>query len=156
MVAINYNIELTPFVTTLLSVIIVVVGWWYNQSKNRINEIRKEARCYRLKMLSSFIDLSNYIEEKNKVVEPECPNEYGEQNHRFPQKSLWVSLSQQFKIYGTKQEGMLFEEILSLLIENVFCSNELCVTDSDFDKIYNKVKELELLCVNSIRNELKL
>ena len=53
-------VELTPLLTTFLSVVVVVVaGWWYNQTESRKFEMKKEVRGYRLEMLHSIITLHN-------------------------------------------------------------------------------------------------
>ena len=148
-------IEITPLLTTFLSVLIVVVGWWYNQWKNRKNEIAKEARNYRIEMLHNFMKLSRLIDEKNMIIPPEPPNEYGEQNYVFPEKSLWTVLLSQFKMHGCKEEKERYEDIISKINKSVFCSDD-CITDREFFEIYDKIKELEEICINRIRKELKL
>ena len=154
---INFNstIELTPLLTTLLSVIVVVAGWIYNQIKNRKNEIAKEARSHRLEMLNSFMKLFCEIIEKNDLVGPEPPNEYGEGNYDIPAMSLWATVHVQIKIYGKNDEIKLYEEIMSALYE-VLDPNERCITDETFGKLHEKAEELAKLCTNRIRKELKM
>ena len=59
-----------------VTIFIVVIGWFVNQWLSRQNEIKKEARNYRLDMLRSFMDLVSYIEEKNNLKGIPIPNEY--------------------------------------------------------------------------------
>ena len=50
----NINFDLAQIIT-IISIVLVVIGWFVNQWLNRKNEIAKELRGYRLKMLNSII-----------------------------------------------------------------------------------------------------
>ncbi|GHT61277.1 hypothetical protein AGMMS50239_11870 [Bacteroidia bacterium] len=149
------SIELTSLLTTFLSVCVVIAGWVYNQRENRKNEIAKEARNYRLEMLNSFMNLFCLIVEKNNLVEPGPPNEYGQDNHYIPKMSQWASVYVQIKIYGKNDEIKLYEEIMSVVYDTLN-PNEPCVTNKQFDELYEKSEKLSILCTNRIRNELGL
>jgi hypothetical protein len=149
----NSNIDLTPLLTTFFSVCVVVIGWVYNQAKNRKNEIAKEARNHRLEMLNSFMNLFCLIVEKNNLVEPEPPNEYGEDNHYIPEMSQWATVYVQIKIYGQDNEIKGYEEIMSVLYERLDPNG---ITDKKFSELYEKCKQLSILCTNRIRKELQI
>lgn len=148
-------IEITPLLTTFLSVVVVISGWWFNQVKNRKNEIAKEARGYRIESLRSFMGLVSEIEEKNTLTGIQEPNGLGEQNNKIPPMALWAKIHIQIKMYGKNNEIQLYEEIMST-IYSILTDGELCITDKQFLTLYKKVKKLELLCIDSIRNELNL
>jgi hypothetical protein len=138
-----------------ITIFIAVSGWFVNQWLNRRNEIKKEARNYRLDMLRSFMSLVSYIEEKNNLREPSPPNEYGDFDHYIPTMPEWATVEIKIKMYGNNEEVELYKEIMSEIYE-ILCSFELCITDKQFQKLYNKIQILENICVNNIRKELKL
>jgi hypothetical protein len=143
-------------IITIISVVIVIIGWFVNQSFNRKNEIAKEARNHRLEMLKSFMNLFCLLEEKNTFVEPSPPNEDGEYPHYVPKMSLWADVYVQIKIYGKKDEINLYEEIMTALVNATLDPNEIYITDKSFNVLYEKTEKLSILCTNRIRKELKL
>lgn len=148
-------IEITPFLTTILSVVVVIIGWGSNQAKNRKNEIAKEARGYRIEMLRSFMSLVSEIEEKNTLNGIQEPNELGDQDNKIPPMALWAKIHIQIKMYGKNDEIKLYNEIMSTLY-SILTDGEPCFTDKQFSTLSEKVKNLELLFIDSIRKELNL
>ncbi|OAV71629.1 hypothetical protein Barb4_00506 [Bacteroidales bacterium Barb4] len=158
LLCVNFNstIELTPLLTTFLSVFIVVAGWWYNQARNRKNEIEKEARNHRLEMLKSFMDLFCLMVEKNDLVEIAPLNEYGEHNHYIPPMPLWEKVYVQIKIYGEDDEIKLYKEIMPVRYDIFLGYNWPCITDEQYSELYERCEKLSKLCIDKIRKELQL
>ncbi|MCL2650764.1 MAG: hypothetical protein FWD60_07045 [Candidatus Azobacteroides sp.] len=138
-----------------VTIFIVVIGWFVNQWLSRRNEIRKEARNYRLDMLRSFMDLVSYIEEKNNLKGIPTPNEYGDFDHDIPETPEWATMDIKIKMYGNNVEIELYKDIMSEIYAILY-DDDGCLTDKRFRKLYDKIKKLENICVNSIREELKL
>jgi hypothetical protein len=150
----NVHFDLAQIIT-IVTVIIVIIGWFVNQRLNRKNEILREVSDRRLGMLRSFMNISRFIEEKNMLREPEDANGYGEQNNIMPSTSAWADVYFQIKMYGHKDEVKLYKEIMSEIV-TIRCSGEPCITDIQFEKLYGKIQQFELICINSIRKELRL
>jgi hypothetical protein len=140
-------------IITLISLALVVIGWFANQWLNRRNEILKEARSRRVDMLSSFMDLVGYIEAKNTngLSCNECRNTIS----YIPKLSVWTVVHIKIKMYGKNNEVKLYDDIMSEIYE-IHHNTECHIPDCQFTKLYNKVKKLETLCINNIRQELKL
>ncbi|GHT78619.1 hypothetical protein FACS189464_2380 [Bacteroidia bacterium] len=144
-------------IITIISVGIVIVGWFVNQWLNRRNEIKKEARTHRLEMLKSFMNLYRLMEEKNNFVRPSEPDEEGESEHIIPDDmELWAGVYVQMKLYGKKNEIKLYEEIKSALYNALFDPGLERLTNENFRKLRERCEELANLCTNSIRKELHL
>lgn len=149
------NIEITPLITTSLSVLAVIGGWLYNQAKNRKNEIAKEARGYRIEMLCSFMNLVAEIEKDNSLAGITSPNEYGEFDYKIPSIELWAEIHMQIKMYGNKEEIDLYKKIMSVIYDIIY-SDELCVTGKQFSSLVKEIGTFETVCINNIRTELNL
>jgi hypothetical protein len=151
------NIELTSLLTTLLSVMVVVLGWMYNQAQNRKNEIVKEARTHRLEMLKSFMKIFRLMEETNNFIRPSEPDEEGECEHFIPDDmSLWTEVYVQIKIYGENDEIKLYKEIIYALDNALFDPGERRLTNKNFHELYEKCEKMSNICANRIRKELHL
>lgn len=148
-------IEITPLLTTFLSVLAVIIGWWYNQAKNRKNEIAKEARSYRIEMLRSFMNLVAEFEKNNTLAGIPSLNEYGEVDYNLPPTNLWAEIHTQIKMYGNNEEIVLYEQVMSV-INDIIYSGEFCVTGKQFSSLVKEIDTFETVCINNIRAELNL
>ena len=152
----NVKFDLAQIIT-VISIVLVVIGWFVNQWLNRKNEIKKEARTYRLKMLSSIIDF------RLSFVKSKCFNDYVQ--------ILYDKAYTDVQLYGNNDEIKLFtkfrdtafllnykktqlekssSEKLGDEVEYNLCVKKL---ESELEQAINK---LSICCRNNIRKELNL
>lgn len=121
----------------IVSVVIIVTGWFVNSYINRRHEIFKKKLDYRLEMLESYIPVATILE---KALNPKQTQDMGELSQAFI-KNLEKS---QVKIlmYGSRNEIKLINEITSLAQQN------------NTREMKNKSAQLMQLIRSSLRSEL--
>ena len=90
---------------TLVSALIIVVGWFINSWLNRRHEIAKKKLEHRLNALQSFIPFASSAVK-------ECPDQ---RDPDYADK-LWTAYTN-IQLYGTKQEVKLMDEMYSAIKE---------------------------------------
>jgi len=124
------TIEKIKVSITFLSVIVIIIGWSYNQSKNRENEIAKELRGYRLEMLQSIISFqTDFI--KNDVMD----------------ENLYNLMCIKIKTYGKNDEIQLLnklnEEIEWLENSKEKLKNSKEKVENNKEELKNSKEEIE-------------
>lgn len=125
----NVTFDLAQIIT-IVSVILVIIGWFVNQWLNRKNEIVKEARSYRLDMLDSIIKFRNdWVKTKN------------------VNQQLWDECYTKVQLYGLNDELVAFENLRKEMEKE---------QDDNKNQMGDYLIKLVILCRNRIREELKI
>ena len=95
------------------------------------------------------------FEKSNGLAGIPSLNEYGEVDYTLPPIKLWAEIYIQFKMYGRKEEIVLYEKIMSVVYDIIY-SGELCVTGKRFSTLLKEIGTFETVCINNIRTELNL
>ena len=120
---------------TLVSAILVVIGWFVNSYLNRKHEIFKKRLDYRLKMLESYKDVGEALERLFNN---------GDQNLADDFVSKLEKAQINFLLYGTKKEIELINKITEHASKN------------EYIEMKNKSAALMKLVRNNLRSELGL
>ena len=131
------KIQLAPIIGAVIAAIIVVIGWFIISYLNRKNEIAKELRGYRLKMLTNIIDFRlSFI--KNNGFNDEV-------------QKLYDKAYTEIQLYGKNDEIKNFEKFVKTLKDLKKENNEHLL-----NILKESLIELSYSCQNNIRKELKL
>lgn len=109
---------------TILSVAILIIGWFTNSWLNRKNEIAKERLKYRMDTLRLIVDLLSDIQDS-------IENKKGDVTHL--RKSI-SEISYKFDVYGKEDEQKYWKQFIKALNENG-------ETQQTFNKVLYLVKE---------------
>ena len=121
----------------IISVVIIVTGWFVNSHINRRHEIFKKKLDYRLTMLESYIPVAFTLE---KLLNPNRADERDELAKVFIEK---LEISQvKILLYGSKSEIDLINEITDLAQQNKHA------------EMKNKSAQLMQIIRSSLRSEL--
>ena len=93
---------------TILSVAILIIGWFANSWLNRRNEIAKERLKYRMDTLRLIVDLLSEIQDS-------IENKKGDVSHL--RKSI-SEISYKFDVYGKEDEQKHWKQFIKALNEN--------------------------------------
>lgn len=101
---VDYVEKLGPTIVALIAAIAVVVGWFVNSWRVQVNEIKKEARQYKMEMRKSIIKFhkrfSNIISEKGKV-----------DSQDVDLINLFEKMMEKVQLYGGNEELALISEL---------------------------------------------
>lgn len=119
---------------TIVSVTVLVIGWFINSWLNRRNEIAKERLKYRMDTLQSIITVLSEIQESSLAKD-------GDISHL---NRLIRDTLTKFYIYGEKDEIELCKDLRKAINDK---------NNIEFEKSLNELAEL---VKNRIRQELRL
>ncbi|MDR1783930.1 MAG: hypothetical protein LBR13_06700 [Dysgonamonadaceae bacterium] len=113
------NLEMQIDLSAAIAAITVIVGWFVISLLDRRNEITKERRSYRLKMLQSYMNLFFRMEQLNSSRQSigELPE--------IPPLSQWQIIRVRFMTYGMPNEYQSFIEIMQLARDCKFFDESL-------------------------------
>jgi hypothetical protein len=117
----------------IISVLIIVAGWFINNYLNRKHEISKKRLDYRLETLQSFIPVYLSISSSSKPFIDD---------KNLNQKIIKAGIN--FQLYGYQDELILFNSFKTAL------------NNHNLDKATDSINELIKLVKSRIRSELKL
>ena len=157
MIYVCQNINWELIINILIPSLLVIVGWYIVYLLNKRNEIAKEARSCRIKMLHSFMNLVFYIEKENDFYGPTPPDDWGDDPNILPSMSDWATVYIQIKMYGKADEIEQYGDIIHKVVGTT-CNDdpERGVTNKQFQEIEEGMKKLEELCIKRLRKELKI
>ena len=139
-IAIDEKLQLAPIIAAVIAAIIVVIGWFIVANFNRKNEIAKELRKFKLKLLVDLDTLKNSaIEYRNNKEFPQGMNEFWKLSNEVNVAVLSFCNDEIIKIY------------FSIELQNNILDDEKSVT-----KYLKDVQKCKTLLINSLRKELKL
>ena len=112
---------------TIISVFLVITGWFVNSYLNRKSEIAKRRLDHRLPTLKSFIKMWYYVQEHPQ--DRYQLNEY---------KKLLVDVREDFQLYGKLDEIKLFESFMEYETGE---SRDSKKAKNDFEKLVELVRK---------------
>lgn len=147
---VDYVSLLGPTAVALLAAIVVLVGWFVNSNRALNNEIKKEARQYKIDMFSSIFDFherySRLISDYGKVVveDDELINLSG-------------IMESKVRLYGDGEEILLVKELIDSFATAAINIGKKNVEEaSSHFNISDKTGQLLSLSQRKFRKELRL
>ena len=154
-------------IITIISIGLVVFGWFINQWLSRKNEIAKELRIYRLDMLQSIIDFTDFFRKNDASLNSDITNDEVEQENDENLNSdstntltndeveqVFEKVGAKILLYGKKDE---IDSVYRFLdARGNFKYNNDNNAHAQFKELVDSLTELVNLCRNKIRKELNL